>query len=747
MVNFPRLFIVSNRLPVSFSKKDDRTIMSQASGGLVSALTGYLDYSTGKGLNQFSERIWVGVPGCSQSVWSQSEVPESAFQYQPVFINNTIYNGYYNGMSNSVIWPLFHYFPSYAEYNPRFFSHYRKANEAFMDVLEKQLHPNDVVWIHDYHLLPLANKIRERFPEITIGFFLHIPFPSYEIFRMMPNQWQEEILHGMLGADLIGFHTIDYAGYFLKCVQHILGIGNERQSLKFRNRLVKVDVFPISIDHNKFRMSYNLREVAEKRQNYRDQFNGMKIIFSVDRLDYTKGVMCRLKGYEEFLKRYPEYMEKVVFIMSVVPSRDNIPKYQARKKEIDEFIGSFNARVGNITWKPVIYQYNHLEFDDLCALYTVCDLALITPLRDGMNLVCKEFVASRQDKRGVLLLSEMTGASRELTDAILINPNDTETMAHKIREGLEMPEEEQERRLKSMDIRVKNYDVNSWAEDYLQQLFKVKKVQKEYEFLFLNNSAKIMLVEKYRAARRRLILLDYDGTLVPFSSLPHLSQPDKKVLDVLRNLASDPANSVYVISGRDSNTLENWLGNLPVNLIAEHGAKVKNNGVWETNMLLPADDHWKDPVRTIMESYVKRCANSFVEEKDFSVVWHYRLANPEQARIRSMELYSELLEINQQLNVQVMQGNKIIEVRVNGMDKGFITRRLLSEGDYDFILACGDDNTDEDMFRVLTDIPGAYTLKIGDNASYANYNLYTPQMNLSLLELLANSTYVEGVRG
>jgi trehalose 6-phosphate synthase/phosphatase len=363
-----------------------------------------------------------------------------------------------------------------------------------MEALEHQLTPNDIVWVHDYHLLPLAGMIREKFPDITIGFFLHIPFPSYEIFRMMPNQWQDEILRGMLGADLIGFHTIDYVSYFLKCVQHILGIGNERQSLKYRNRLVKTDVFPISIDYQKFSTAYNLKEVAEKRRNYREQFEGMKIIFSVDRLDYTKGVMCRLKGYEEFLKLYPQYIGKVVFIMAVVPSRDNIPKYQVRKKEIDEFIGSFNARVGHITWKPVIYQYNHLEFEELCALYTGCDLALITPLRDGMNLVSKEFVASLQDCKGVLLLSEMTGASRELTDAILINPNDTETLAHKIKEGLEMPLEEQERRLKIMNTRIRNYDVNSWAEDFLQQLSKVKKVQKEFEFLFLNNSAKMMFL-------------------------------------------------------------------------------------------------------------------------------------------------------------------------------------------------------------------------------------------------------------
>ncbi len=735
-----RLFIISNRLPLQVTKENNEVVMHPSSGGLVSAVNSYLEYETQKNANQFSEQFWIGVPGCSQATWSQAKTePEADYTYLPVFVNNQVYNSYYNGMSNSVIWPLFHYFPTYAEYHTRFYINYIKANQEFFEVIARSVREGDTLWIHDYHLMPLAGMVREKFPNITIGFFLHVPFPSYELFRLMPKKWQAGILEGMLGADLIGFHTIDYASHFLKTVQMTLNIESERSVLKYRNRLVKTDVFPISIDFEKFHHAYDDKEVADKRAFYRGQFPGKKIIFSVDRLDYTKCVLCRLKGYQRFFEIYPEYIEKVVFILNIIPSRDNIPSYSIRKKEIDEFIGSFNARIGNIQWKPVSYQYTHLQFPELVALYTACDLALITPLRDGMNLVAKEFVASRKDRRGVLLLSEMAGAARELTDALMINPNDADGIAERIQEALEMDTLQQETRMAAMQQRLEQYNVNVWAEDFLTQLSLVKEQQKEYEFYFLDGAAKRNLVEKYRAGAKRLILLDYDGTLVPFSSLPGKSSPGAPLLHVLTKLAENSKNEVFIISGRDSITLEKWLGHLPINLIAEHGAKRRfTNCEWQSEFVAENEENWKPIIRSVMDTYVKRCVHTFVETKEYSMVWHYRNADPEQAKLRSAELFSELAGYSNHLNLQVVKGNKIIETRMKGMDKGIITRKLLKDQDYDFIIACGDDNTDEDMFQVLAGYDQAYTLKIGDVASYARYNLYTPQMTLSLLELLAN---------
>ncbi|RYG51664.1 MAG: bifunctional alpha,alpha-trehalose-phosphate synthase (UDP-forming)/trehalose-phosphatase, partial [Chitinophagaceae bacterium] len=515
-----KLFILSNRLPVTVTKREGRLKILPSSGGLVSAMQGFLQ-NAGKADTDFQSVNWVGVPGCSKEIWDTiKDDYKEDYKLIPVYIPSKIYDGYYNGMSNSVIWPLFHYFPSYAEYSETAFKLYLQANGLFMESLSPNLSEGDTVWIHDYQLMPLAKMIREKFPNITIGFFLHIPFPSFELFRLLPHPWQDELLHGMLGADLVGFHTIDYATHFLKSLQMKLGLEHDNSILKYNDRLVKVDVFPISIDYEKFRDAYSSPEVVQRRDFYAEQFEGKKIIFSVDRLDYSKNVLGRLKGYERFLLQYPHYKEKVVFILAIVPSRDNIANYIERKKEIDEFIGGFNARAGNIVWKPVIYQYAHLPFEEMIALYSCCNIALITPLRDGMNLVSKEFVATRRDKRGVLVLSEMAGAARELTDAVLINPNDVNGLAEKMYFALEMPEDEQERRMVRMQQRISEYSVSVWAEDFLEQLEKIKKQQSDFEFIFLDQPAREVLKERFLRAKKRLILLDYDGTLVNFAPLP-----------------------------------------------------------------------------------------------------------------------------------------------------------------------------------------------------------------------------------
>jgi trehalose 6-phosphate synthase/phosphatase len=736
-----RLFIISNRLPVTITNVDNEIVVKISDGGLVTAISSYINYASEKGNNDFSENIWIGVPGCGQNEWveAKSKMDESEYKFLPVFINHHIYDLYYNGFSNSVIWPLFHYFPSYADYKVEYFEKYLKSNEDFLSVIIRSVREEDVLWIHDYHLLPLAGLIRNHYPNITIGFFLHIPFPSYELFRLMPCTWQKEILSGLLGADLIGFHTIDYASHFLKSLQMVLGVEAELNTVKYKNRLVKVDVFPISIDFGKFNSAFNLKEVGMLRHQYKNQFEGKKILFSVDRLDYTKGVFSRLKAYEYFLQSFPEYLERVVFIIIVVPSRSSIKKYTARKREIDEFIGNLNSSVGTIHWKPVVYQYTHLDFSQLLALYTACDLAVITPLRDGMNLVAKEFVSSRSDEKGVLLLSEMAGAARELTDALLVNPNDIVDFAIKIKQGLEMDVTEQEERLIPMQNRIREYDVVTWADDFFKQLDRIKVKQREFEFAFLSRDAKMLIYDKYRASGKRLLILDYDGTLVTFSSSPHKSHPEPSLLNLLNNLSATERNDVYVISGRDSETLEKWFGHLPLNLVAEQGAKIKlSNANWKITENVNQNQDWKKIIRGVMESYVKRCVNTFIEEREFALVWHFRSAQAEQGKIRANELVTELTPMAYHLDLQVMTGHKIIEVRIKGISKDRVLSGLLKERTYDFILACGDDSTDEDMFKVLADKPEAFTIKIGDEASYAKYNLYTPQMLISLLTNFEN---------
>ncbi|ATP58214.1 bifunctional alpha,alpha-trehalose-phosphate synthase (UDP-forming)/trehalose-phosphatase [Pedobacter ginsengisoli] len=734
-----RLLIVSNRLPLTIEKTDNLYIPRQSSGGLISAVEAYLN---SKGKNNFTEQLWAGVPGVDREVWDKTELDESHYQFMPIFTSQEDYEHYYNGFSNSLLWPLFHYFPSYAAYEPSFFEAYLSVNKVFCETLSATIREDDVVWIHDYHLLPLAGMLREKHPNITIGLFMHIPFPSYELFRVIPKKWQRALLEGMLGADLIGFHTADYVAHFLKSVDIALKTTHDNKYIQWGTRQVQVDAFPISIDFSLFNNAFHQPEIQSLRKKYEALKANKKMLFSVDRLDYTKGILNRLVAYERFLQQYPEYIGNVVFILVVVPSRDAIAKYNEGKKMIDEYIGNLNSSMGSINWQPVIYQYDHLTFEELLALYTTCDVALITPLRDGMNLVAKEFIASRQDQSGVLILSEMAGASAELTDALLINPNDTEEIAESIAIALKLSPEEQESRLNSMQQAIKKYDVNAWAVDFFGELKKVKSLQLKFEVKFLDNFGKAALVNKYESSKKRLLLLDYDGTLVNFSKIPSKAAPNDELLQLLSNLSRDPDNDIYIISGRDSDTLDHWLGHLPIGLVAEHGAKHKYKGERWSNEALAESTTWKEKIEALMKHYVQRSPNSFIERKEFSLAWHYRNADPFLANRRAQDLYEQLVEYTLQMPLDVLNGHKVIEVRNHGVNKGIAAARILEREPYDFVLCVGDDQTDEDMFKVLAHHGGAYTIKVGHQASFARYNLYTPYLVSSLLEMLAG-TYAE----
>lgn len=731
-----KLFVVSNRLPITIEQNNGQYMVRQSSGGLVSAVSAYLKND---GADSFTEKIWVGVPTSTEKTWTNAiaTVETGDYLYSPVFVKAKTYDSYYNGFSNSLLWPLFHYFPSYADYNPTHFEDYITVNRLFADALLKQVEKNDTVWIHDYHLLPLAEMLRQAVPSLTIGLFLHIPFPSYELFRVIPKQWQHQLLKGMLGADLIGFHTADYASHFIFCAETVLKAEHEGSLISWNDRQVKADVLPISIDFDQFNDAYDNSEVVKLRDEYQSIKAEKQLIFSVDRLDYTKGVSNRLKGYHSFLLQNPQFVGKVVFVLVIVPSRDTVKKYAERKRIIDEYIGGLNSSLGSISWQPVIYRYGHLEFSELVALYTSCDVALITPLRDGMNLVAKEFVASRKDQQGVLILSEMAGAARELSGALLINPNDTDEIADTIKKGLEMPEGEQKVRIDAMQQRIKKYDINTWAKDFFEKLSHIKDIQLEFEIKFLDGLLHSKLLQSYNEAQQRLILLDYDGTLVEFTKDPLQAFPGQELLVLLEKLANDPKNDVYIISGRNSHTLQQWLGALPVGMIAEHGAVTKAvAGEWLSEHAADFLD-WKPKIESVMNAYTERCPGTFVEHKGFSLAWHYRTAaDALEGVFRAKELLEELSKITALLDLDVLNGNKVIEVRNKGINKGIAVSKLLKAKEYDFILCIGDDKTDEDMFKKLARKPEAFTIKVGNEASFAKYNLLNPDAVKFLLQSL-----------
>ncbi len=717
-----RLLIVSNRLPIQLLQQESGIQLLESAGGLATALKSYIQAQDRSSFNP-EEVIWVGNADFSPELWeefNQTRQSTGTFKIAPLWLDNEVNDGFYNGLSNSTIWPLFHYFPTFATYKDSDWQAYQQANEVFADRLADLYQPGDVLWIHDYHLMLVPKLVRDRRPDATIGFFLHIPFPSFEIYRMLPGPWREGLLNGMLGSDLIGFHTNDYVQHFEKSVHRLIGNESKLRSIQVGNRPVKVDLFPISIDYERFNSAYALPQVVEERNNIREQLQGSKLLFSVDRLDYTKGVLNRLQGYEKFLERHPEWHGRISFVMVVVPSRSEISSYGERKQMIEENTGRINGRFATMSWQPVVYQYRSLSFEQLCAYYTACDVALITPIRDGMNLVAKEFVATRQDGQGVLILSEVAGAAAELGEALLINPTDREGMAQAIEKALSMPEKDQSERMQLMQTRIREYDVVQWADDFLTQLFNAKSQQHQWEVRILNAGLRKQIMEKYQNAQKRLLLLDYDGTLVPFAKFPELARPSERVVELLNELAAVSQNQVVIISGRDKQTLESWFGSLAIQLVAEHGAAVRQeDGSWHEN---PEAFHpeWRANIKQAMNLAVQRCPGTFIEEKTHSLAWHYRNTADDLGFARSRDLIDTLQGLTGH-QLQVIDGNKVVEVRVSGVDKGSVASRIASEGSYDFIMAIGDDRTDEDMFRALSD--RALTIKVGQQKTLARYSL------------------------
>ena len=717
-----RLLIVSNRLPVTVVEKEGKLRFQQSVGGLVTGLSSYLESSKGTSFSS-SEYVWVGWPGITVSDKMKLELKErvsSEYQAYPVFLSERVMEKFYYGFCNKTIWPLFHYFPSYVVYNEDYWINYKDVNETFSDAIMEVIKPEDIVWIHDYHLMLLPKLLRERIPDVAIGFFLHIPFPSSEIFRLLPSKWRTDILNGLLGADLIGFHTHDYSQYFLRCVLRIMGYEHDLGKIIVQNRIVKVDTFPMGIDFERFYNASSSPRIQKERGKLKKTLKDRKIILSIDRLDYAKGIANRLLSFELFLERNPEWHKKVTLFLVVVPSRIGVERYAEMKNKIDELVGRINGRFSSGGWAPIFYQYRFLSFEPLVALYTVSDVALITPLRDGMNLIAKEYLASRTDKTGILILSEMAGASKELGEAIILNPNDIEEMAEALKEALGMNRDEQIRRNQVMQDRLRNYDVIRWAEDFIQQLFYIREEKKRFNVKLLNPFTKRQLLKDFVKAERKLIFFDYDGTLVGFAEHPDKAKPDNELVKLLNYISEKPNTDVVLISGRDRKTLQNWFGKLNIGLVAEHGVLIKEkNGDWQLIKPLKAD--WMPLLLPILKMYEDRLPGSFIEEKEFSIVWHYRSSDPEHASVRVKELTDDLIHFTANIDVQILQGSNVVEIRNAGVNKATAGMYFLSKDRFDFILAVGDDLTDEDLFKVLPQ--EAYSIKIGISPSYAKFNL------------------------
>ncbi|HEX5241208.1 MAG TPA: bifunctional alpha,alpha-trehalose-phosphate synthase (UDP-forming)/trehalose-phosphatase, partial [Candidatus Limnocylindrales bacterium] len=623
----PRVILVSHRLPISARVERGELVVANAAGGVATGLLGIHERGNG---------LWVGWPG---ETWRLGPGPRAALSAElrdrraiPVELEAGLARRFYEDFSSAVLWPLLHYQLERLPLDPKGWDAYREANERFAEAIVSVHRPGDVVWVHDYQLLLVPGLLRQRLPDATIGFFLHVPFPSSELFRVL--RWRRDLLEGMLGADLVGFHTEAYANHFRRSAAQILGCEVRNQRIAFQGRRVRAGAFPMGIDADAYEaLAEDPAVLEEARQLRRD---GVELVVAVDRLDYTKGIPRRLLAFERCLERHPALRSRIRLVQVAVPTREAVPENRDYGSQVDELVGRINGRFGSVDRQPIHYVSRTLPREQLVALHRAASVALVTPVRDGMNLVAKEFVASRSDEDGVLVLSEFAGAAAELVGALIVNPYDLDGVADAIAAAIEMPREERRRRMASLRARVLRHDVTAWARDILAALDaegrrRLGGATTVPPTLETPPTSKPSAVAAAAPAEGPLAcILDYDGTLVPFQDRPSDARPDVEILRVLTTLASLPEVSVDVVTGRRRSEVEEWLGHLPIGLHAEHGlwsrpsehANAPASDAWIRRLATrPA---WMDEVRGRLEQRARDVPGSSVEEKEASLVWHYR---------------------------------------------------------------------------------------------------------------------------
>ncbi|MBA2622059.1 MAG: bifunctional alpha,alpha-trehalose-phosphate synthase (UDP-forming)/trehalose-phosphatase [Chthoniobacterales bacterium] len=722
------LINVSNRLPVTVGAE-----ITKSSGGLVAALEGLSP--------QEYDLKWIGWPGGAIADPAHQVEIDQALREEhgciPIFLSDEEVAGHYEGFSNSSVWPLLHYMPNYMHYDPAWWEQYRNVNQRFADKVMELAQPDDLVWVHDYQLMLLPAMLHERMPELRIGFFLHTPFPSYETFRCHPRR--RELVAGVLGADLVGFHTFGYMRHFRSTVLRLLGLETEITRIRSEDGHVSaMGVFPIGINAQKFEETLDALEFRQRRDEFIQANAGKRIVLSVERMDYTKGILHRLDAIEQFLSGLDESgRDAIKFIFVSVPSREEVEEYKDVREETEARVGRINGQYATLNSSPIRFIHGSVNFTDLCALYATADVGLVTPLIDGMNLVAKEFIACQREHNGVLMLGEFTGAAEELSNALLVNPYDIAAVAEKLTEALAMSDDEKRALNQPMRERVVKYDAQHWARTFIEQL-RISEISAPAASESVEVAAGL-LAQAVAAGQRIALFLDYDGTLREIEPVPRAAVPTPAIWALLDLLRGRPNLVVTIISGRRREDLETWFGGTPFGLIAEHGATGRPSGHtswehWDRGIRYD----WKDEIREVLRLYEQSTPGSFVEEKSTSLVWHYRKTDPEFGTWKANQLAHELSTMMANEPVKIRQGRKIVEATSAHISKGAAVRRAIEKTVPDLIVCAGDDQTDESMFEV--ELTNMITLKVGREPSQAKYRLRDPS---AFREFLSNAFQTE----
>ena len=703
---------VSNRLPVAVAEK-----VTKSSGGLVAALEGLSP--------EEYELKWIGWPGAGiEDPTRQQQVERllvDEYGCIPVFLSDAEVAGHYQGFSNSSIWPLLHYMPNYMRYDPAWWDHYERANRRFADKVLETAKPGDLVWVHDYQLMLMPAMLHQAIPDLKIGFFLHTPFPSFETFRCHPKR--RELVAGMLGAHLIGFHTFGYMRHFRSTVLRLLGLESEITRIRSEDgHTSSMGVFPIGINAKKFEETLDSPEFAKRAAEFRASNAGKRVVLSVERMDYTKGILHRLDAIEHFLAEL-EDRDSIKFIFVSVPSREDVEEYRELRAETEARVGRINGEYATLNSSPIRFIHGSVNFTDLCALYATADVGMVTPLIDGMNLVAKEYIACQREHDGVLMLSEFAGAAEELSNAVLVNPYDPRAVAAMLTDALALPEEEKRAYNQPMRERVIKFNAQHWARSFIQQLGMAETGAAPAPDQPENAA------EQLRTAllthQRVALFLDYDGTLREIEREPRAAKPNAEIWSLISRIAQHRNIALTIVSGRSPHDLDLWFDKPGFTIIAEHGASVRRqrSGEWE-NWDRDVRYAWKDEIRDLVRLYEQSTPGSWLEEKRTSLVWHYRKTDPEFGTWKANQLAHELGTMMANEPVKIRHGRKIVEVTAAEVSKGAAVRRLMHENNYDLVLCAGDDQTDESMLELSA--PNVISIKVGPEPTRARYRLRDP---------------------